>query len=218
LAQRRYEAASRGFGGPVLEARWSDVNPSGDLLYVGCASTSVVSRLHPRAHFMWGVLEMNKRRAADVHIAVWCIPARHCESVERWMTQICAPLWSTAAAPERRWSWRQPDLLEPAVEFHPALRTAELPLMSGKVGGIYAWLIGTDVRGVMLGGVKARRPRRDIALSRPPRLYWRCWHCNDMNEGKERHESVCGRCGWTAAAGERAMDREMARAIRNLLC
>lgn len=217
LEERRYWAARGERGGPILEARWSDARSRGDLLYVGCASVSILTRLHPRSHFMWGVLQEDKRRAPAVRIAVWSIPAEDCSSVERWMTERCAPLWSTAAESTREWAWREPDLVEQAHEFHPEFRQAERPLISSQVRGVYAWFIGTDVRRVMLDGAEARRRRRSAVQGRPRRPYWRCAHCNDVNEGAPRARSVCGNCWWTHAAGTREFERACSRAVRDLL-
>lgn len=217
LDERRYWAARGQRGGPILEARWSDARASGDLLYVGCASVSILTRLHPRSHFMWGVLQEAKKRASAVRVAVWSIPAGDCASVEQWMTERCAPLWSTANKATREWTWRDPDLVASARDFHPELRQAERPLISSQVGGVYAWIIGTDVRRIMLDGAKERRARREVAQTRPPRPYWRCAHCNDVNEGVARARSVCARCRWTHAAGEREFERILERTARNLL-
>ena len=195
---------------------WSDARGTGDLLYVGCAATSLLTRLHPRSHFMWGVLQTNQKRASAVRIAVWSIPAKHCASVEQWITEQCAPLWSTAARPTRKWAWRDPDLVAPAEEFHPALRRAERPLMSSQVSGVYAWIIGTDVRTIMLDGAEARCARRDVAQARRPRPYWECAHCHDVNEVEATARSRCARCGWTRAASEREFERKLKEAVRDL--
>jgi hypothetical protein len=218
LDERRYWAASGQRGGPILEARWSDARRTEDLLYVGCAATSLLTRLHPRSHFMWGVLQTNQQRASAVRIAVWSIPTKYCASVEQWLTEQCAPLWSSARSATRKWTWRAPDLVAPAEEFHPALRRAERPLMSSQVSGVYAWIVGTDVRRIMIDRAETRRPRRDVAQARRARPYWRCGHCNDVTEGVATGRSRCARCGWARAASEREFESRLKEAVRDLPC
>src|SRR5437660_2620386 len=107
----------------------------------------------------------------------------HCNSVERWLTDVCAPLWSTAPAPKHEWAWRDPDLLASADQFHPVLRKADQPLFSGEVTGVYAWIAGVDVRKIMLIDAEARRGRRGAIVSREPKPHWHCNHCNEDNPG-----------------------------------
>jgi hypothetical protein len=203
-------------GGPVLQARWSDVLATGDLLYIGCASTNVLGRLHPHSHYMWSILLASKKFAADAHIAVWSIPATSCLSVEAWMTRAYAPLWSTAGKSTGSFAWRDPDLVAPAREFHPQDRLAERPLISSRVRGVYAWMIGGDARRIMFDGAEDRRPRREFALARPPKRTWECLTCYIWNLGIERDSSTCRSCGRTADASRRRFERKLQNAIESL--
>lgn len=218
VQERVLDAAAGQRGGPVLQARWSDVLPTGDLLYVGCASTDVLGRLHPRAHYMWSVLLSTKKFMANAHIAVWSIPAASCLSVEAWMTRAYAPLWSTAGKSAESFARRDPDLVAPAREFHPQDRVAERPLLSGKVSGVYAWLIGVDARRIMIDGAEDRRSRRELALARPPRPAWECLTCYAWNLGVERGSSLCGSCGRAAGASRRRFERKLQLELEDLPC
>jgi hypothetical protein len=211
-------AAAGQRGGPVLQARWSDVRRTGDLLYVGCASVSVLTRLHPHTHYLWSVLLANRRLAADVHIAVWSMPGPSCLSVEAWMTTAYAPLWSTAGKSAESYEWRDPDLVAPAREFHPEERRAERPLFSSKVSGVYAWLLGDDARRIMVGGARERRPRHELALIRPPRPTWECMACRRWNLGRERDDSACESCGKRSGASRQSFERKLQLAIDDLPC
>jgi hypothetical protein len=191
---------------------------TGDLLYVGCASNDVLGRLHPRAHYMWSVLLTNKKLAARTHIAVWSMPRASCLSVEAWMTRMYAPLWSTAEKNATSFAWRDPDLVAPAREFHPQDRLAERPLLSGNVCGVYAWLIGDDARRIMIDGAEERRPRRELALARPPRPTWECLTCYRWNLGVERDSAICRSCAQPAGASRRRFERKLQKAVEDLTC
>lgn len=200
--------------GGIVHIDWGSVDRSGDLLYVGYATRSLNSRLHPGSHAMWSTV-WGQELFPRVRIAIWGVPLKDCKSVEASLVDSCAPLASGTIF-KGAWAWRDPDVVLLPTAFHPYLREPFKPPFRYRACGVYAWLLAPTkpdagwVRRVMLEGAEMRRVRR---AKMPPLLDLdKCLACRafyDPGTLKRR----CKACGRTLKEAEAVELQKMEAAL-----